>query len=101
MHTKLREIGETVNTFGKMHQVAHRFYDHGTAGRVIAVAIRNISQIVHGGYIGCDARIDPSVTFVHNGLGVVIHGDVVVGAKTKICQQVTLGVKELSGGVLR
>lgn len=37
------------------------------------------------------ADIDPSVTLLHNGLGCVIHGRVVIGAGTTICQNVTIG----------
>lgn len=37
------------------------------------------------------ADIDPSVTFAHNGLGVVINGKCRIGANTLILQNVTLG----------
>lgn len=87
-----------MNTFNSLHQMAHRLQQRGSLGRKVAIAIRNLNQIVHGGFIGCAAQIDPSVKFIHNGLGVVIHETCIVGAKTSIFQQVTLGVKDVREG---
>lgn len=87
-----------MNTFNSLHQMAHRLQQRGSLGRKAAVAIRNLNQIVHGGFIGCAAQIDPSVKFIHNGLGVVIHETCVVGAGTCTFQQVTLGIKDVRSG---
>ncbi|MBG9979942.1 serine acetyltransferase [Facklamia sp. DSM 111018] len=37
------------------------------------------------------AKIDPTVRLGHNGLGIVMHVDTIVGANTLIMQNVTLG----------
>lgn len=65
----------------------------------MAKLIQYASQVILGCFIGCEAQIDPSVTFVHNGLGVVIHDSVSIASGSSICQQVTLGVvNPLQGG---
>lgn len=87
-----------MNTFNRLHQAAYALNRRGCWGHKVAVVIRNLNQIVHGGYIGCAARIDPSVRFIHNGLGVVIHDTCVVGAGTYICQGVTLGIRDVRAG---
>ena len=88
-----------MNTFANMHRLSHALWLRGHPH--LAVAVRNVSQIVHGGFIGVEAEIDPSVRFFHNGLGVVIHGTARIGAGSVVLQGVTLGVKNpLGGGVL-
>lgn len=87
-----------MNTFANMHRLSHALWLRGHPH--LAVAVRNVSQIVHGGFIGVEAEIDPSVRFFHNGLGVVIHGTARIGAGSVVLQGVTLGVKNpLGGGV--
>lgn len=38
-------------------------------------------------------KLGENVVLAHNGLGVVIHQDAIIGSNTKICQNVTIGEK--------
>ena len=70
----------------------------GGSFRGLAKFIQHSGQVFLGCFIGCEAEIDPSVQFVHNGLGVVIQDTESVGPRSTICQQVTLGVPYPTGG---
>lgn len=75
-----------MNTCLNWHLTAQRLWSHGTLGRRIAKLIQYASQVILGCFIGCEAQIDPSVTFVHNGFGVVIHDSVSIASGLSICQ---------------
>lgn len=86
------------NTCLKWHLKAKKLWHRGGPFRGVAKFIQHASQIFLGCFIGCESNVDPSVQFVHNGLGVVIHDTASVGPRTIICQQVTLGVPYPAGG---
>lgn len=50
-----------------------------------------ITRVLYSCVIPYTADIDESVVFAHKGLGVVIGHDTVIGAGTKILQNVTIG----------
>lgn len=52
---------------------------------------KKITRLIYSCEIPYTADIDPSVTFPHKGLGVVIGHDTVIGANTKVLQNVTIG----------
>lgn len=86
------------NTCLGWHLASQRLWRRGALCRKAAKLIQHAGQVLLGCFIGCEADIEPTVQFVHNGLGVVIHDTASVGARTIICQQVTLGVPYPSGG---
>lgn len=50
-----------------------------------------VTRVLYSCEIPYTATIDPSVTFAHRGLGVVIGHDTVIGARSKVLQNVTIG----------
>lgn len=53
--------------------------------------LMRINRILFACEIPPSAELEDGCSLVHNGLGVVIHGKAVVGAGTKIFQNVTIG----------
>lgn len=70
---------------------AMRLYLFAKGHRRLAPLICRINRVLNSCDIPSTAKIDPSVTFLHNALGCVIHEKTVIGAKTTICQNVTIG----------
>ena len=50
-----------------------------------------VTRVLYGCEIPYTARVAPSASFAHKGLGVVIGHDAVIGERTKILQNVTIG----------
>lgn len=53
--------------------------------------IYRFNRVVFGADIPYTSKIDPSVDFMHNGLGVVIHKRTTIGSSSIIYQNVTIG----------
>lgn len=53
----------------KLHTLAQKLWRSGGACRPFAKTVQYVAQIFLGCFIGCEAEIDPTVQFVHNGLG--------------------------------
>lgn len=62
-------------------------------GLFLSMCCEYIIRIIYSSDISCRAKIPPDVVFVH-GHDIVIGGDVVVGARCKIFNGVTLGNKD-------
>lgn len=86
------------NTCLKLHLTANRLWYLGGPFKFLAKGVRYLNQVLLGCYIGNGAKIDPTVEFAHNGLGVVIHDQASIGPRSIIFQQVTLGVSYQGGG---
>lgn len=92
----------------KKQSLCFRWYltAHSLAGSKFAFCvacskvITRLSQLLFGCYINAHAEIDPSCSFPHNGLGVVINGDCKIGGGTVVYQQVTLGVSNAGGAMV-
>lgn len=86
------------NTCLKLHTLAQKLWRSGGVCRPFAKTVQYVAQIFLGCFIGCEAELDPTVQFVHNGLGVVIHDTASIGQGSVVCQQVTIGVPYPLGG---
>lgn len=58
---------------------------------VLPRLLKRINRILFACEIPPSAELEEGCSLVHNGLGVVIHGQAVVGAGTRILQNVTIG----------
>jgi serine O-acetyltransferase len=71
------------------HNLSRYFYRKGR--KTLAKIFSRISRILYSCEIPPSADISQSVVFAHKGLGVVIGHDTVIGAHTRISQNVTIG----------
>lgn len=71
---------------------------HGRVGMLAAKLLKQLSRVLFSCDIGIGARIDPSVEFVHLGLGCVIHANTTVGKGSRIFHHVTIGSAWRGGG---
>ena len=71
---------------------------YGKIGRYIAFILKQANRVLFCCDISIGARIDPSVSFYHSGLGCAIHADAVIGANCTIMQNVTVGSTWSGGG---
>lgn len=74
---------------------------YGKIGRYIAFILKQANRVLFCCDISIGARIDPSVSFYHSGLGCAIHADAVIGANCTIMQNVTVGSSWSGGGCSR
>lgn len=59
--------------------------------------IMRICRVLYSCELPYTAKLGKDVLFVHNGLGVVIHGRCIIGDGTKIYQNVTIGGRNNKG----
>lgn len=64
---------------------------HSKRLNFLAKMMYYFNRIVFAADIPYTAKIDPSVDFMHNGLGVVVHRDATIGADSTLYQNVTIG----------
>lgn len=88
----------TPNPNLKLALAANFLSRFGMSGRFFANALRQLNRVLFSCDISIGARIDPSCSFYHSGLGCVIHADAVVGAECIFFQHVTLGAAWHPGG---
>lgn len=91
-------VSGTPNPNLKLALAANFLSRFGMSGRFFANALRQLNRVLFSCDISIGARIDPSCSFYHSGLGCVIHADAVVGAECIFFQHVTLGAAWHRGG---
>lgn len=73
----------------KWHRFAHKCYSRNIP--LLPGLIYRLSRIVFSCDIPASVEIGENTVFPHNGLGVVIHPNVVIGDNCRILQNVTIG----------
>lgn len=84
----------------KLALAANALAKYGLLGMTAAKLLKQLSRVLFACDIAIGAHIDPSVEFVHLGLGCVIHADVTMGSGCRIFHHVTIG-SAWRGGVSR
>jgi serine acetyltransferase len=59
--------------------------------------VQRINGLIHHNDLGCGATVGPDVTIGHHGIGVVVHDNVVLGARVHLWHNVTLAVRAKPG----
>ena len=85
------------NTCFRIHLLSRRLWSKGGFRRKLAKLVQWGNQVLLGCFIGCEAQIDETCTFMHNGLGVVIHDRATIGPRCTIFQHVTIGCSYRGG----
>jgi serine O-acetyltransferase len=67
-------------------------------GGGIAQILKNINRIIYSCDIAYQVEIPPETKLPHQGLGVVLHPEVILGSNCSIYQNVTLGERGLRNG---
>lgn len=79
-----------------LHRVAHRLQRAGIPAA--PRALRTLSQLLFGSYIGTEAEIGEGTELAYGGLGVVIHPASRLGRNVLVGPHVTVGGRALSKG---
>lgn len=79
-----------------IHRLAHLLHRVGVP--LVPEMLAYMSRLIFGCYIGPGARIGRSVALGYGGLGVVIHGESVIGDQVHIGTGVTLGGRSKVAG---
>ncbi len=61
--------------------------------RRLAVLVKNVNSALYHNSLPPGASVSPDVEFGHHGFGTVIHTNVVIGARVKIWQNVTIAMR--------
>jgi serine O-acetyltransferase len=70
---------------------------HRRGLRRLARVVQRINGFVHHNDLGAGALLGSGVTLGHHGLGVVVHDNVVLGARVHLWHNVTLAVRAKPG----
>jgi serine O-acetyltransferase len=70
---------------------------HRRGWRRAARAVQRVNGRLHHNDLGAGAVLGPGVELGHRGLGVVVHDNVVLGARVRLWHQVTLAVRAKPG----
>jgi serine O-acetyltransferase len=70
---------------------------HRHGFRRLGRVVQRLNGIVHHNDLGAGAVVGPRVSLGHHGLGVVIHDNVVLGARVHLWHNVTLAVRGKPG----
>jgi serine O-acetyltransferase len=70
---------------------------HRRGLRRCARVVQRLNGLLHHNDLGAGARIGHGVVLGHRGLGVVVHDNVVLGARVKVWHNVTLAVRAKPG----
>lgn len=73
----------------RIYRLYQRMHHSRFAG--VRRLIHGYLRVVYACDIMLETKIGAGTRFPHNGLGVIIHPDVVIGQRCTICQSVTLG----------
>ncbi len=80
-----------------LHRIGHAL--HRAKVPLLPKIITGLIRIVFSCYLPSTASLGKGVQLGYWGLGIVIHGDSVVGERTLIRQNVTIGTRHKGGGV--
>jgi serine O-acetyltransferase len=70
---------------------------HRRGLRRLARLVQRLNGLVHHNDLGAGALVGPGVSLGHHGLGVVVHDNVVLGARVHLWHNVTLAVRAKPG----
>lgn len=73
----------------RIHRLAHWLWRHHVP--LLPKLLKIVNRLVFGLVLPPQVRLGPGVLFSYQGLGTVVHGDVVIGAGAVISTGVTLG----------
>jgi serine O-acetyltransferase len=74
---------------------------HRRGMRRSARLVQRLNGLFHHNDLGAGAAVGPGVELGHRGLGVVVHDNVVLGARVKLWHNVTLAVRARPGSRYR
>lgn len=75
--------------FEKLYKIGHKA--HTKKIPLIPFLMSRMIRFIYSCELPCSAEIADSCMFMHNGLGVVVHGNTKIGDRTRIYQNVTIG----------
>jgi serine O-acetyltransferase len=79
-----------------LHRIAHRLHHAGVP--LAPRALRRLTQLIFGSYIGTEAEIGEGTELAYGGLGIVIHPSARLGRHVLVGPHVTLGGRSFSQG---
>lgn len=86
------------NSSMRIYRISRWLYLISPYLRPLSKIFYSLNRIVFSCQIPPSSALDKSTYLLHNGLGVVIHETAVIGARTVICQNVTIGGGQHSHG---
>jgi serine O-acetyltransferase len=66
--------------------------------RRLALLVKKLNSAIYRNSLAPGARFSPDVKFIHSGFGTVIHSNVTIGRQVRIGQNVTIAVRDATGG---
>ncbi len=83
------------NSVMRMYRISRFFYKFKIP--LLPYIIQKIIRIIHSCDVPYKCKIGKGTLLVHNGLGVVIHENSIIGCNCKIYQNVTIGGRNNEG----
>jgi serine O-acetyltransferase len=63
----------------------------------LALLVKKLNSVIYHNSLAPGATFSPDIWFGHHGFGTVVHSNVVIGARVKIWQNVTIAVRSSTG----